>query len=101
MFDRAEVLISRYLSARRNVERSDFVIHINAKFKKELGIYIVEQFDKLQQQDTLEDYIDNFEHLRSVILQNELILPDSYILESFIGSLNLRPANKPFERFQD
>lgn len=55
---------------------------------------VVETFNKLQQLSTLEDYIDEFENLRSIMLKNNHILHDTYMLESFIGGL--KPAVKPF-----
>lgn len=44
----------------------------------------------------LESYIDEFEHLRSLVLQHNHFLPDSYFLESFIGGL--KSTVKPFVR---
>ncbi|XP_021718566.1 uncharacterized protein LOC110686257 [Chenopodium quinoa] len=55
---------------------------------------VVEQFNRLQQLGSIEGYIDEFEKLRSVMLMNNHILPDAYILESFVGGL--KPAVKPF-----
>lgn len=94
MIDQAEHWISSYLSIRKNVDWSDFVIELNARFKDSTANNVVEQFNKLQQGESLESYIDEFEHLRSIMIQNNSILPDSYVLESFIGGL--KPAVKPF-----
>lgn len=71
-----------------------FVIDLNARFRDESGASIVEQFNKLQQQDNLEKYIDGFEDLRSSMVQNRHVLPDQYVLDSFVGGLNA--AVKPF-----
>ncbi|XP_074377058.1 uncharacterized protein LOC141718578 [Apium graveolens] len=93
MIDKAENWISSYLSVMKFVDWNDFVIDLNARFKDETGINAVEQFNKLQQHDSIELYIDEFENLRALMLQNNSVLPDSYVLESFIGGL--KPAVKP------
>ncbi|KVI08109.1 Retrotransposon gag protein [Cynara cardunculus var. scolymus] len=80
----------------RNVDWHDFVINLMARFKDETGINVVEQFNELQQHDSLEVYTDEFENLRSIMLHNNHALPDPYILDSFLGVL--RPAVKPFVR---
>ena len=94
MTDKAEMWISNYLSVKKNVEWSEFVIDLSARFKDESGLNVVEQFNKLQQTGTIEDFIDEFDNVRSLMEQNHHILPDSYFLDSFIGGL--KPTVKPF-----
>ena len=94
MIDKAEVWISNYLSVKKNVDWSEFVIDLSARFKDESGLNVVEQFNKLQQTGTIEEFIDEFDNVRSLMEQNHHILPDSYFLESFIGGL--KPTVKPF-----
>lgn len=48
----------------------------------------------MQQTGQLEDYIDDFEHIRSLMLQHNHALPDAYFLDSFIGGL--KASVKPF-----
>ena len=96
MFDKAEVWISNYLTTRKQVDWGEFVIDLSARFKDDISHDIVEQFNKLQQYTTLEEYIDDFENLRSLLLQSNHTLPETYVLESFIGGL--KPAVKPFVR---
>lgn len=96
MIDKAENWISSYLSVRRNVDWNDFVIDLNDRFKDEFGVNVVEQFNKLQQHDSLEVYINEFENLRAIMMQNNHMLPEPYILDSFIGGL--RPDVKPIVR---
>lgn len=69
---------------------------LTTSFRDEVGHDIVEQFNRLQQFSSLESYIDEFENLRSLMLQSNHNLPDTYVLESFIGVL--KPAIKPFVR---
>lgn len=96
MTDKAESWMMNYLFVRRIVvvDWNDFVVDLYARFKDSTGLDVVERFNRLQQQKSIEEYIDEFENLRSVMLMNNHVLPDSYILESFIGGL--RPAVKPF-----
>lgn len=96
MFDKAKIWVSNYLSARKQVDWGEFVIDLSARFRDEIGHDIVEQFNKLQQVNSLEAYIDDFENLRSLLLQNNHTLPEDYILECFVGGL--KPAVKPFVR---
>ena len=66
---------------------NSFVIDLTPRSKNDLGLNVVEEFNKLQQHDSLETYIDQFENLRAIMLQNNFTLPDSNILDSFIGGL--------------
>ena len=63
-------------------------------FREELGSKIVEDFHKLQQMGSVEDYLEKFEELKSLLLQNIPMLPDDYFVSSFIGGL--KPHLKPF-----
>lgn len=57
---------------------------------------VVEEFNKLEQKGSIDDYMDSFEHLRSLMIQRNPKLADSYFLDSFIGGLS--PRVKPFLR---
>ncbi|XP_074369113.1 uncharacterized protein LOC141709470 [Apium graveolens] len=94
MTDKAEGWVTSYLSARKSVNWDKFIVDVTSRFRDESGFNIVEQFNKLQQTDSLETYIDDFENLRSVMLQSNHVLPEGYILDSFIGGL--KSAVKPF-----
>lgn len=96
MTEKAETWVSSYLAIRKDVEWDDFIIDLTARFKDGKGINAVEQFNKLEQGESLEDYIDEFENLRSVLLQNGHRLPEEFILDSFVGGL--KPTIKPFVR---
>lgn len=72
----------------------DWICSWLIRFKDETAFHVVEQFNKLQQTDSIETYIDEFEDLSSVILQHHHALPDEYMLESFVGGL--KPGVKPF-----
>lgn len=72
----------------------DWICSWLIRFKGETAFHAVEQFNKLQQTDSIETYIDEFEDLSSVILPHHHALPDEYMLESFVGGL--KPGVKPF-----
>lgn len=93
MVDKAESWISSYLSGRRNVDWDDFIVDLTARFKDDTST-IVENFNKLHQNDSLESYIDEFENLKSIMKQNNHVLPDAYVLDSFVGGL--KSSVKPF-----
>ncbi|XP_074327832.1 uncharacterized protein LOC141665749 [Apium graveolens] len=54
---------------------------------------------KQQQTGSIEEYIDEFENLRSLMEEFNHVLPDTYLLESFIGGLKstLKPFVKAFK----
>lgn len=94
MVDKVENWISSYLSGKRNVDWDDFIVDLTTRFRDDTAIHIVEHFNKLYQHDSLEIYIDEFENLRAIMKQHNHVLPDGYILDSFVSGL--KPAVKPF-----
>ena len=61
-----------------------------------MGSKVVEEFNKRQQRDTLEEYVDKFEELRALLLIKNSLLPDEHFLDSFMGGL--KPYLKSFVR---
>lgn len=94
MVDKAEKWAINYLSSRKNVDWPEFVMDLSARFKEERGVNFVEKFNKLEQIDSIEVYLDEFEELKSDVLETHHSLPDEFILDSFIGGL--KPGIKPF-----
>ncbi|XP_074346216.1 uncharacterized protein LOC141684986 [Apium graveolens] len=94
MVDKAETWVTSYLAVRKFVEWDDFIIDLISRFRDDSAGKIGEQFNKLQQTGLLEDYIDEFEDVRSLMLQYNHVLPDSYVLDSFVGGL--KATVKPF-----
>ncbi|XP_021859476.2 uncharacterized protein [Spinacia oleracea] len=96
MTDKAEGWMMNYLSVRKSVivDWNDFVADLYVRFRDNSAHNVVENFNKLQQTGALEDYIDEFENLRSNMMMNNHVLPETYILESFVGGL--KSAVKPF-----
>ena len=61
MTAKAEVWVTSYLATWQHVEWVDFICDLNARFKDEKGITAVENFNKLIQDVSLEDYVDQFD----------------------------------------
>lgn len=93
MIERAENQVTSYLSVKGNVDWDDFIIDLVTRFKDSRTDNVVEEFNRLQQVGSLEEYIDEFENMKAILLQNGHVLPESYVLASFVGGLKL--AIKP------
>lgn len=79
MVDKAETWVTSYLVVRKFVKWEYFIIDLIERFRDDGASEIVEQFNKLQQNWQLEDYIDEFESVRSLMLQHNHVLPNLYI----------------------
>ncbi|XP_074300143.1 uncharacterized protein LOC141631357 [Silene latifolia] len=96
MLGRAESWFNSYIVMRHHVDWDDFIIDLCARFKEDIAGNVVEEFNKLHQINSIDDYLDAFENLRGLMLQRNPLLPDQYFLDSFIGGL--KPSVKPFVR---
>ncbi|KAK9713615.1 hypothetical protein RND81_06G039800 [Saponaria officinalis] len=96
MIGRAESWFNSYIVVRQNVVWDEFIVDLCARFNEEIAGNVVEEFNKLRQISSIDDYLDAFENLRGLMLQRNPLLPDQYFLDSFIGGL--KPAIKPFVR---
>lgn len=96
MKGKAEVWFNSYVQSRKEISWGEFVIDLCARFKDDIHSRLVEEFNKLQQGGSLEDYVDKFEELRALLLHKQTTMPERYFLESFIGGL--KPRLKPFVR---
>jgi len=65
-----------------------------ARFKEDLGSQVVEDFNRLQQKGTVDEYLEQFEELKALMVQRTPTLPDSFFVDSFVGGL--KPQLKPF-----
>jgi len=93
MTGKAERWFASYITIKKNVDWSEFIMDVCNRFREELGSKVVEDFHKLQQMGSVEDYLEKFEELKSLLLQN-IPLPDDYFVSSFVGGL--KPQLKPF-----
>lgn len=96
---KAEAWFDAYTSVRRNVDWGNFCLDLSVRFRDDECRNVVEEFNKLTQVGTLEDYLDKFEDLMSLMIQKNPEIPDSYFLDSFIGGL--KPTIKYFVRSFD
>lgn len=99
MINKAEMWASSYMTNRGTVDWDEFKLDVVARFKDDNVSNVVENFNKLSQLTSLEDYIDDFENLRCVLDQNGHKLTEGYLLESFVGGLKkeVKPFVKAFE----
>jgi len=80
---------------KKSVEWDEFIVDVCDRFQEALGGTIMEHFNKLQQFGSLDNYLDRFEELKSLMIQRTPILPDTFFLiDSFIGGL--KAHLKPF-----
>ena len=68
LIGKAEIWFASYVAVRKNVDWSDFIVDVCNRFKEELGSKVVEDFHKLQQLGSVEEYLDKFEDLKSLLL---------------------------------
>lgn len=61
------------------------MIDVFARFKEHLDDNMVEEFNKLKQKGSIDEYMNSFEHLRSLMIHRNSQLPDSYFLDSLKG----------------
>ena len=87
-----EIWFVSYILRRRGVSWDDFVIDVCARFRDNLGGKVIEEFNRLQQDGTIDEYLAKFEELKALMLLRARMMPISYFLQSFIRSL--KPATK-------
>jgi len=64
------------------------VVDLYTRFRDELGSYIQEEFDKLKQVGSIDDYFKKFEELKCLMLIKDPLLPNEYLVDNFIGGLD-------------
>lgn len=64
---------------------SEFIIDLLARFRDEIGVNIVEKLYENFQTTSLEEYVDEFEELKHLMLQKNHILSDSLFSDYFIN----------------
>jgi len=84
---KAQIWFASYIVVKKSVDWHDFIMDVCGHFKEELGRKVVEDFNKLQQVGTIDDYLKNFEELRSLMLQRILTRHETFFVDSFAGGL--------------
>jgi len=92
----AEVWFGSYMLGRRNISWEKFILDVYARFRDNLGSKVVEDFNRLQQLGTLEEYLQKIWRTHSTLVGKNSTVPEAYFLESFTGGL--KPAIKSFVR---
>jgi len=92
----AEIWFNSYILGRRHITWEEFIVDVCSRFRDDLGSKVVEDFNRLQQGGTLDEYLVRFEELKALLLVRNPMMPASYFLESFVGGL--KPAIKSFVR---
>ena len=84
---------------RKGVTWEEFIVDVCARFRDDLGSKVVEEFNKLQQIGTLDDYLAKFKKLKVLILVRTPNMPEAYFLESLIGGLKsvIKPLMRAFK----
>ena len=67
-----------------------------ARFRENLDSKVVQDFNRLLQTGTLDEYLAKFEELNALLLIRNPNMPDTFLMESFIGGL--KPAIKSLVR---
>ncbi|PPS00767.1 hypothetical protein GOBAR_AA19895 [Gossypium barbadense] len=63
----------------------------NERFCDRTCLDVVEEFNKLTERGSVEDYQEKFEDLRSFMLQYNLHLNEEYFVSSFVSGLTKKP----------
>ena len=90
----AETWYYGYSLERQNVIWEDLVVDVCSRLRDEMGSQFVEEFKKLSQIGAIDEYVEQFEELKSLMLVKNPRLPDDYFVDSFIGGLT--PQIKSF-----
>ena len=64
----AETWFGSYIMGRRGLTWDELIVDICARFKDNLGCKVIEDFNKLYQDGTIDEYFAKFEELRALML---------------------------------
>lgn len=84
---------------RPNLSWDVFCELLNERFAEKGGRDVVEEFNKLRQNGSVEEYQEKFEELKSLMLMKNPKLDEQYFVSSFISGLKdeIRPMVKMFK----
>ena len=72
------------------------MMDVCARFRDELGSQVVEEFNKLTQTGSIDEYLEKIEELKSLMQIRNPLLPTDYFVDSFMGGLS--PQIKSFTK---
>jgi len=61
---RVQIRFNSYILIRKHVDWDDFIVHLCARFRGDMGRQVVEEFSKLHQIGELDDYLEILKNLR-------------------------------------
>ena len=88
MSGKSEMWFNGYVLNRPQLIWEEFVVDVSARFRDELGSQVVEDFNKLTQTGTIDQYLERFEDLKALMLLKNPSLPMDYFVDSFVGGLS-------------
>ncbi|KAK2973512.1 hypothetical protein RJ640_016201 [Escallonia rubra] len=83
----AEFWYGTYIKARGRVSWPNFVRDIHARFSSLFRESVIGEFHKLRQATTVEQYYNDFETLRSILVSEGSKFEEDYFIQSFISGL--------------
>ena len=84
---KAEVWFDGYIMQKPRVSWNEFVNDLCQRFSDRTYADTIEEFNKLSQKGTLDEYQEKFEELKPYMLQFNSNLPESYFISSFVSGL--------------
>lgn len=84
---KADVWLQGFLMQKDRVSWDEFREAVCIRFGEKQGFEIVEELNKLEQKEDLEDYNEKFEELRACMLTFDPHLPESYFILSYVSGL--------------
>nr|CAD1818033.1 unnamed protein product [Ananas comosus var. bracteatus] len=85
--DKADTWFQGYLAEKRMVHWADFSEEICRRFDTRGSVDVVEEFNKLVQTGTVEEYQEQFEDLKARLLTTDSQFSVDYFLSSFLSGL--------------
>lgn len=76
-----------YVENRDDVDWDKFVEMVIERFSNVEGRNLVAQFNKLKQEGSAQEYIQQFEELKAFMINNNRSLTEEYFVQSFISGL--------------
>ncbi|KAK2992562.1 hypothetical protein RJ640_022755 [Escallonia rubra] len=83
----AEHWFGTYIKAKGRVQWKEFVNDVNSRFARLFKESVIGEFHKLKQLGTVEQYYNEFEAIRSVLVNEECKFEEDYYVQSFVSGL--------------
>ncbi|KAL4347328.1 hypothetical protein GQ457_17G018120 [Hibiscus cannabinus] len=87
LIGKAETWFDGYIMQKNHLSWQEFVSDMTHRFTDKLHTDVIEEFNKIHQTSTVEEYQERFEALQPFMLQINAQLGESYFISSFISGL--------------